>query len=376
MPERDSASVDSPSQTIPTSLPRRLDAIRSFQEQGGRVAAVLPIHYPRALLRAFGFLPVEVWGPPNVDPAEGAAHLQPYVCSIVRNALSFLQTADAALADLILVPHACDSLQGLGSLLIDFVRPRQPVFPFYLPRGRRESDLCFLVDELRGLYGRLQTLTGQAPGRAELLGCVRREEAADELLAQLHERRRALPLTLLEFYRLVRAREYLPAEEFSGLAQAALAQAAASRPPDGVPILLSGIVPEPMSLFEALPRLGAYVGADDLACCGRRLYPAGRSLDPFRRMAESLLAAPPDSTRGDPVQARLSHLLRLARQSDAKGAVFYDVKFCEPELFYLPQLRKALQEAGIPALAVEVDLNEPLSQQLLTRLEAFVEMIG
>jgi len=142
-----------------------------------------------------------------------------------------------------------------------------------------------------------------------------------------------------------------------------------------VPILLSGIVPEPMDLLQAMDELGASVVADDLACCGRRLYAAGTSRDPFVRMAESLLGGPPDSTRGSPIQARLDHLLDLARSIGARGVVFYDVKFCEPELFDLPELRRGLRDAGLPSIAVEVDLNDPVSHQARTRLEAFLEMI-
>jgi benzoyl-CoA reductase/2-hydroxyglutaryl-CoA dehydratase subunit BcrC/BadD/HgdB len=340
------------------------------------VAAVLPVHYPRALLRAFDFLPVEVWGPPQIDSSLGAAHLQPYVCSVVRNALAFLHTDLAGVVDLIVVPHTCDSLQGLGSLLLDFARPRQPVIPMYLPRGRRESDVRFLADEFGALYRRLKEITGLSPSQGELKDNIRREEAADGLLTELHQYRRTLPLTQIGFYRLVRAREYLPAEVFSDLARATLAQTAESPQTNGAPVLLSGIVPEPMTLFEAMARMGGVVVADDLACCGRRLYPPGESEDPFTRMAESLVAAPPDSTRGDSIQDRLAHLVRLVQTCGARGVVFYDVKFCEPELFYLPALRKGLQQAGIPSIPVEVDLNDPLSQQVLTRLEAFLEMIG
>src|SRR5574341_1771570 len=353
-------------QVLSTLIPRRSEAIRSYKEHGGHVAAVLPIHYPRALLRAFNILPVEVWGPPRVDTSHGVAHLQPYVCSIARNALSFLQSGGLDVADLIVVPHTCDSLQGLGSLLIDFVHPKQPVFPIYLPRGRRASDTRFLADEFRSLYLRLKEFTRDAPSDDELMACIRREEAADRLLATLHRCRRTLLLTQVEFYRLIRSREYLPAETFSDLAGSVLAQTVEARPVGGVPILLSGIVPEPMTLFEALTQMGGTVVADDLACCGRRLYPPGASEDPFTRLAESLQAAPPDSTRGSPVQDRLAHLLHLIEVSGAKRVVFYDVKFCEPELFYLPALRRGLQQAGLPSLSIEADLNDPLSQQVET----------
>jgi len=143
----------------------------------------------------------------------------------------------------------------------------------------------------------------------------------------------------------------------------------------GIPILLSGILPESMSLFTALAEMGARVTADDLACCGRRLYPAGKSEEPFQRMAERIVHAPPDPTRGSPIQERLDHLLGLIERSGAKGAVFYDVKFCEPELFDLPQLRQGLREAGVPSLPLEMDLNDGLSQPVLNRLAAFLEML-
>ncbi|NOY78632.1 MAG: 2-hydroxyacyl-CoA dehydratase, partial [Calditrichaeota bacterium] len=51
-------------------------------------------------------------------------------------------------------------------------------------------------------------------------------------------------------------------------------------------------------------------------------------------------------------------------------------KFCEPELFDVPLIRKKLEAAGIPVTYVEFEMGEPLSQQTLTRIEAFVEMLG
>jgi benzoyl-CoA reductase/2-hydroxyglutaryl-CoA dehydratase subunit BcrC/BadD/HgdB len=356
------------------SLPRRLDVARAHHERGGLVAAVLPIHYPRALLRAFGILPMEVWGPPNVEAARAASRLQPYVCSIVRNALSFLESGGLQVADLLIVPHACDSLQGLGSVLLDFVHPPQTVLPLYLPRNPALGGTTFLANELRWLHRRLTEVTRRTPSEAELMRAIMDEEAADGLLRQLHERRPTLPLTTFDFYRLVRAREFLPLDSFVGLARAILTMPAAESAPK-VPILLSGIVPEPMDMLRAVDELGASVVADDLACCGRRLYPPGTSRDPFTRLAESLLGGSPDPTRGSPIQDRLDHLLGLARSTGARGVVFHDVKFCEPELFDLPALRRGLRDVGLPSIAVEVDLNDPLSQQARTRLEAFLEMI-
>jgi benzoyl-CoA reductase/2-hydroxyglutaryl-CoA dehydratase subunit BcrC/BadD/HgdB len=355
-------------------IPRRMEVIGKFKSSGGAVAAVLPIHYSRGLLRSFGILPVEVWGPPKVDVSYGGAHLQPYVCSIVHNALSFLKTGGLDVVDFIIVPHACDSLQGLGSILLDFVKPKQPVFPLYLPRGKRKEDIEFLANEYKSMYEWLVELTGKKPSYEEMLASIRREEAADALLAELHERRRYLDLTNLEFYRLVRSREFLPAEDFVDIASKVL-ESASGEEKSGIPVLISGIVPEPMEVLEILEELGGVAVADDMACCGRRLYGAGNSDDPFVRAAERVVFGPPDPTRGSPIEERLEHLVSLARKRGAKGVIFYDIKFCEPELFDLPDLRKGLKDAGLPSVAIEVDINDELPHQTITRLGAFLEVI-
>jgi benzoyl-CoA reductase/2-hydroxyglutaryl-CoA dehydratase subunit BcrC/BadD/HgdB len=355
-------------------IPRRSEVANSFKQQGGLVAAVLPIHYPRALLRAFNILPMEVWGPPRVDVSLGSAHLQPYVCSVVRNALSFILEGGLDLVDLIVVPHACDSLQGLGSILLDFLPPKQPVVPFYLPRGGSKPGEVFFAEELRFLYQRLGEITGISPANETILKSIQREEAADKLLARLHKQRRKLRLKDYDFYRLIRAREYLSSEDFMMLAQSVLDVHSGGQQ-DGIPIVLSGIVPEPMELLITISEFGVRVAADDLACCGRRLYPAGRSEDPFLRMAESILSGPPDWCKGSPIQDRLDHLHGLIDVTEARGVIFYNVKFCEPELFDLPDLRKGLGDLGVPTVTIEVDLSDPLSSQATTRIEAFFEMI-
>lgn len=358
------------------SIPGRTKIIQEHKKNGGKVAAILPYHYPRPVFHAFDILPVEVWGPPQVDSSYGSAHLQPYICSIVRNALSFLLTGGLDSADFIVVPHGCDSLQGMGSILMDFIHPQQKVFPFYLPRGEQDNAVDFLAAEIRSLYDKIKEATGRSPDEEKIRESIKQHQEADLLLAQLHESRLNTQLSQLDFYRLFRSREYLPAPIFSELAREALSTKVKERQKVGIPILLSGIVPEPMNVFEGLSQLGALVVADDLACCGRRIYPLSSQEAVFRAMAETILAAPPDSTRGSPVEDRMQHLLNLAETSGAKGVIFLEVKFCEPELFYLPLLRKALEKAGIPSLVLEIELNDPFTHQLRTRIEAFLEMIA
>jgi benzoyl-CoA reductase/2-hydroxyglutaryl-CoA dehydratase subunit BcrC/BadD/HgdB len=354
-------------------IPSRDEVISTIRQRGGRIAAVFPIFYPRELLRAFGLYPVEVWAPP-VHGTPPPDHLQTYTCSIARNGLAFLQNSGLGRVDAVLVPHTCDTLQGLGSILLDYLETPVPVLTLYHPRGGHVFDVDFLVAELRKLADRLAEVVGTRPTDEQLMAAIRREEAADLALRKLYENRPRLPLSDREFYRLVRSREYLPAEDFVALLDQlpAPSEAIAS----GLkPICVSGILVDPLDLFDRLNSLGATVVCDDLACGSRRLYGPGQSSEPFRRMAERLLSTPPEPTRGQSMPARIEYLHALLREHGARGMLVYGLKFCEPELFDIPRLRTALQSAGIPLLHIEYEAGEQLSQQTQTRLEAFLEVL-
>jgi benzoyl-CoA reductase/2-hydroxyglutaryl-CoA dehydratase subunit BcrC/BadD/HgdB len=362
-------------------IPGRTESIARARQRGERIAGVLPIHYPRALLRAHRVQPIEIWAPPRQDPTAGNAQFQAYTCAVVRHGAALLLAGPAREVDLVLVPHTCDALQGLGSVLLDFVKPPQPVLTLYHPRGRRPADRVFLERELRRLGERLQEVTGSRPGDAELHAAIDLEEDANERLARLC-RRRPAALSDRELYALVRSREYLPAEEFAALVDG-LAPGAEAAPPgpaaggDGGPVrlMLGGIVPEPMSVFDAINEMGATVVADDLACGSRRLYRRTQGPDPYARLAESLMSGPPDPTLGTPIAERADYLVRRMRESGAQGLLVYDVKFCEPELFDLPQLRDHLAAQQLPMLHVEFESGPTIAQQTLSRIEAFVEML-
>ena len=104
----------------------------------------------------------------------------------------------------------------------------------------------------------------------------------------------------------------------------------------------------------------------------RKLLPE----DPFEALTESYFAMPPCTTRDSAVEDHIDYLVDKASRTDARGVIFLMVKFCEPELFDVPQVVEGLKEKGLATLLVECEMNQAFSGQLVTRLEAFVETIG
>ena len=350
-----------------------------------RVMAVFPARAPKELLWAGNILPVEVWDPPG-RPIGAAAHLQPYVCSVVRQGLELLLRGGAEQVDGLLFPHTCDSIQNLASLVNDYLDLDRPCYFLYHPKApygpaAREyyiNQLKYLSDQLADRFGPLD--------RAELGRMVALGRRISRRIANLYRRRLdgTSGLTNREFYDLIRRGEWLWPDDFLAELEAALARPTQDRPARRRSIILSGVLTNPVELLTSLDQLGVDIAADDLINAGRRLLvrspaPAedDRSpADPWAALADNYFALPPCSTVNASIADRAAWLVDRADQAGARGAVFQVTKFCETELFDLPNLIAALDRAGLPGLVVETEINQPPSGQLLTRLEAFLEMIG
>jgi len=340
----------------------RKSVIQNLKNSGKLISAVYPIYYPRELFKAFNIHPIEVWGPPKVSDTSGSAHLQSYICSIVKNGLSFLIDGGLEDVDIIVIPHCCDSLQGLGSVVKDFIKIDKPVITFYLPRSNRKIDIEFLANEFRNIYKKLAEITGKKPSDEELMHSIHSEEKIDEILLKVND------------YKILRLREYLPDDEFLRIVEKSLSEGK-GRKIDKLPVIISGIVPEPEEIFDIIEDAGGYVAGDDLACIRRRIYPKGISENPFIRMAERILNGPPCPMKNSSISDRINFLVNLVNKTKAKGIIFYNIKFCEAEDFYYPFIMSYFKKIGVNCLKIEIDLNSSISGQISTRIKAFIEMI-
>ena len=347
------------------------------QRHGRKAVAVLPIHYPKEILTALDILAVELWGPPGPPRGPDAGRIQPYVCAVVRNALAFLGAGGADVVDGLLFPHTCDSIQGLATQAPDFGGWGKAVFRYLHPKGEeRPSARRFARRELEHLVSELEAFAGTTLRPDALREAIVLHGRIHGLRARLADGRARLDMTDRELYTLLRRGEFLwPGDHLAELENAA---AALREEPvqQGVPLMLTGIVPEPMTIFDAIREAGGWVAGDDYAGIGRRLvrdYPDPAE-DPLDTLVDLQFAGPPCPTRTIDQRRRLEHVEREVERSGAAGLIIHEVKFCEPELFDVPLIRRHLAERGTPVLYMETELEQELSGQAVTRLEAFVEM--
>ncbi len=355
-------------------IPTRSETIKRAKGKGKIIAGVFPIHYPRELLKAHNIHPIEIWGPPRMDTVKVRSHLQTYICSVVESGLSFVLSDLIEKVDMILVPHSCDSLQGFGSTLIDLISPQKPIFTFYLPRGKRIEDREFLMKELKNLSEKLSLKFGKRPSESELMEKIVEEEKLEELILKAYKKHFLNGGGGKDFYKIIRSREYLSNEIFTQILEKYL-NSQTKQENQLIPIILSGICPEPMDIFKIIEDSGGKVVFDDLATTRRRIYGKGKSKNPYERMSERLLQGVPDFSRGASIDERFNFLLKSLRDNNLRGIIFYNIKFCEPEEFYIPILRRRLKNTGIKSLKIEVDINQPIPTQTITRIKSFFEIL-
>jgi benzoyl-CoA reductase/2-hydroxyglutaryl-CoA dehydratase subunit BcrC/BadD/HgdB len=358
--------------------PRREEIERNRRDHGRKALAVLPISWPRELATALGLLAVELWGPPGPPRGDGARRLQGYVCAVARNAFAFLESGGADAVDAVLFPHTCDSIQGIGTLAIDGGAWTKPAFTFLHPRGGpRESSRVFLDAELRRLAAGLAQVAGRPLDPERLRWALALHARLDAARAALLDGRARLPMDDGALYALLRRGEWRWPEDHLAELEAAVARLAPGPVQRGIPLLVSGYVPEPPGLLDAIGAAGGFVAADDFAAVGRRVVRRAPdpAADPWAELQARYWAAPPCSTRSADPDARVAWLRTLRERAGARGVIIHTMKFCEPELFDLPRLRRAFAEDGVPVLHLEGELERTLPAQAATRIEAFLELV-
>lgn len=357
----------------------RQDVLDAHRKQGLPALAVLPIHYPREILESLDILGIELWGPPGPLPDGPSERIQTYVCSLVRNAMAFVDAGGLDGLDGLLFPNTCDSMMGLASLVPDLAGWEGPVFHLHLPRSANvDAAAAFLGPEVDRLRRELAVRFDRPVDDDRLARAIRLRQRIEAAHRQLRQHRRELPQGERELMELLRQDGWQQAGDHLTALEAALARRGEGPPREGPGVLVSGIVPEPMAVLDVLEEAGAVMVADDYASTGRRLTQLDPELNapPLELAARRLAARPPCSTLGVHMRPRADHLVRLARDAGVAGVVVHVVRFCEPELFDVPALKDRMEEEGIPLLVIDTEVERELPGPVRTRLEAFVEMIS
>jgi benzoyl-CoA reductase/2-hydroxyglutaryl-CoA dehydratase subunit BcrC/BadD/HgdB len=332
---------------------------------------------PEELILAAGFTPYrfEAAAVPNGAEAYLPANLCPYTRAILDAGLT---ASPGNLRGMVFV-NSCDAMRRLADAW-----ERNSSIPILhrldFPRRHDAVAEDYLEARFREFVGVLGRYAGHPVREDDILSAIEVVNESRRLMCRIAELRRL-------------SGAYLSGGDFSDIANDCVhsdkrrfniearrfieSYNRTNRDQDALPrVILCGCAVTGREIQELIEKCGVRVAGDDL-CTGERLFDGliDTSLDPLRGIAQRYLRRRACS-RMQGIAARTGNLVDLVDRFGADGIIFMTLKFCDLVQSDLPRLRQAAHDRGIPFLQIERDSLNGTSGQMLTRIEAFAEILG
>jgi len=351
---------------------------------GTPVIGSFPMHFPGELAHAAGCLPVILQE--NHEPITvGHGMIYPFYCGYTRSVVDQACKGDYDFLDAIMFGDHC--VQVLGAA--DVVRAKLPK-----TRVHFYQLISSMSDPWSHARAR-ETFAGLKEGLEEMIGhpidddatraSIRLFNKNRQLLRKLYEMRRSgtANLTAKQMQLMVKSSMVMDKASHCALLEALIIEleATAATRKRGVRVYLSGHFCQApkLGILDLIESCGGIVVDDDLYHGQRYISTdVDETGDPLSALAKWYLQRNlkvPCPTRVDQNADWETYLLDAMAKSKAEGMIVLMAKFCEPHMYYYPEIKEAFEAKGVPHLLIETEHETTALEGIRTRVEAFLEMV-
>lgn len=356
---------------------REIHAIK--EKTGKEIVGCLPVYTPAEIVYALDMIPVGLWGG-QVQSSLSKAYIPAFTCSIMQSILELGLRGSYKDLCAVIVPSLCDTLKCIGQDIKVGCKDLRMI-QFAYPQNRKiEAGVEFLKKEYLRTAAALEEVSG---GKLT-------EEKLSEAIEVFNANRAALRrftelasdhtdvITPAVRHAVIKSGYFMEKQSHTSLVTElcdGLSALPVSR--EGKRVLLTGIMAEPDALLSGLYENGISVAADDLAQESRQFrfdVPAAGG-DAMYRLAKWWQIFEGCSLAYDFEKKRFDMIVSDVEKYGAHGVVVCMMKFCDPEEYDYPLLKKLLADKEIPELYMEIDQQADIAAQLSTRIQGFAEML-
>jgi len=334
---------------------------------------------PQELIHAAGMLPVGIWGG-NIEPSAVRSYLPSFYCGILQTAFEMGMKGTYDCLDGIIIPNYCDSLRSTGQNWKVAV-PQVEFISLMPPVNRKEgAGIKFLLSEYETVRNTLERISGNKITDEALNNSI---NVFNEYRRTMREFVKVAPdyleiITPSVRHAVIKSGQFMDKGQYTSLV-AELVQALKSKATQkwtGKKLVVTGIKMDSPGLLRILEDNKVAVVADDLAQETRQFRSdvLAEGTDPLERLAKYWSTLEGCSLAYDPGKKRLDMIIDDVKATGADGVLVCMTKFCDPEEFDYPILKKKLEAAQIPHVYIETDMETESDEQARTRIQAFTEM--
>lgn len=356
--------------------------IRRETERTGKEGAGCFLGFiPEELIYAADLLPVGLWGE-ETELVHAKKYVPPFFCAPVQQMLEMAMRGNyTGLLKVMVMPVYCDTLRSAGQNFKIAV-PDIPMLPIVYPANRKKpSGITFLASEFRGVQERLEELTGRKITEEKLNHAFviynRFRFAMRDFLKTAESHPEIISPSVR--HHVIKASFYLDKQDFTKQLKLLTSQLNKLPPSTwrGEKVILTGVLLDSPEILKELEQQNIAVAADYLLMESlqfQRDVPEvyGDDTAPLTRLACRFGQLSYCSAVMDPEKGRITQLVKDAGEKDT-GVIICMPSFCDPEEYDYPLLKKALEEAGIPNVCIELHTKASV-EQAKTKLQAFTEL--
>jgi len=363
-------------QTFPKS-----PEILSARARGQKVMGWVCTYVPEELLHAAGALPVRISGyAKETDLQDGTAYFYVNNCSFARSCLQLGLRGEYDYLDGFVAGSTCDAARRLFDLWRHYV----PV-PFShvmtVPRKYSERALDLYLSQVVGLKKGLEAHLNVEIADESLMKSIGLYNESRSLLKALNDLRKLdePPINGSQTMEVMNTSSRMPKETFNDRLRELLRDLEHSkrRCKARARIMIAGSALNNAEFLQSIEQIGGLVVTDEL-CTGTRYWADPVAVsdhdEPLRAIARRYLNNFP-CARMYPSEERFQRMLNLIREFRVDGVVSQTIRYCSPYSNDLPLLTDVLNRNGVPMLSLDVEYGTSGSGQILTRVQAFLEML-
>ncbi len=290
------------------------------------------------------------------------------------------------IADMYVGETTCDGKKKAYEILGEDV----PMYIMDLPQMKREKDIVKWAEEIKDFAAKVEEFTGNKITVEKLNEAIHTINEKRKALARIYETRKSdvIPISGKDALLVMQIAFFDDPARCAEMANK-LADECEQRVKDGVSVFPAGtkrimLTGTPLAipnwkLHHIIETSGAAVVCEEM-CTGTRYFENLVEED-LGSLDEQYMALSKRYMKNNcacftPNDARIDDIVRLAKEYNVDGVIDTNLKFCCLYDTERRNVERALNEAGIPVLGIETDYADSDAEQLRTRIEAFVEMLG
>ena len=355
--------------------------MEKYIAEGKKVVGVFPIYTPEEIVHAAGMVPIGIWGG-RVEIDKAKQYFPAFACSIMQSILEFGLRGVFKELSAVIIPCMCDTLITLTQNWKSGVKD-MPMIPFVHPQNRKiEGGVTYLMTEYNHVKEELEKVCGAEITEDALQKSIEVYNENKKLMQEFVELVPTHLNTITPTVRntIIKSRHYMLKEEHTALMKElnALLKEMPEEKFDGKKVLVTGIILDDKDILKILEDNNIAVAYDNLAQESRQFttLTPDRGATAIERLARWWSDVEGCSLAYDPMKKRGKMIVDKVKELNLDGVIYAMMKFCDPEEYDYPVLKKDFEAADVPSLYFEVEQETPNSEQIRTRVQTFVEMLS